>query len=193
LKQTKQHDIVIGIIIGVFMINSWNRDAVSYSSQEYSQIRRSNESFRRKYDVLREPQWFLERVEEAFGDVNFLSSRFDPAVDNILGEEQNQRIFVVPPFSLAARYLERAAIETKAKPDSTIIFLISARTEAFSWHDHVFGIANILFLKGPFRFIGLDKGMSASLIIFGKCSQEALVKLSDMGTIITPASKLTGN
>jgi hypothetical protein len=175
------------------MINTWNRDAVSYSSEEYSRIRKNNESFRHKYDVLREPHWFLERIKEAFGDVNFLSSRFDLAIDNILGEEQNQRIFIVPPFSLAARYLERAAMESVAKPDSTIIFLISARTEAFSWHDHVFGKANILFLKGPFRFVGLDKGMSASLIIYGKCSHEALVKLSDMGTVITPASKITGN
>lgn len=172
---------------------SWNCDAVSYSSKEYYQLKKTREPFRRKYDVLKEPAWFLDRIEKAFGKVSQLNGDFDPAVDNILGEEQNQTIFCVPPFSLAAMFLERAAIETKANPENTVIFLISARTEAFSWHKNVFGIANVLFLKGPFRFVNFDRGMSASLIIFGKCSKETLLKLSDMGTIITPASVLSGN
>lgn len=174
------------------MASSWNHDAVSYSSQEYNKKKQDNESFRRKYDALREPDWFLDRIEEAFGEVVFLNSRFNPNLDNIVSETQtSQKIFIVPPFSLAARYLERAAIETKERPDTTVIFLISARTEAFSWHDHVFGKATLMFLKGPFRFVGIDKGMSAALVIYGNCPQKSLDMLSDMGTVILPASVLS--
>lgn len=177
------------------MTNAWNRDAVSYTSSEYNQKRVSNEAFRCKYDALREPDWFLDRVEEAFGEVTFLSSRFNPMVDKIINQEQDgepQRIFIVPPFSLAARYLEQAATEIKERPESTIIFLISARTEAFSWHDHVFGKATLVFLKGPFRFVGLDKGLSAALVIYGDCPIECLAYLSDMGSVVLPTSVLAG-
>jgi hypothetical protein len=172
--------------------NTWNKDAINYSSQEYNKRRKETEDFRRKYDNLQEPNWFLDRVEEAFGEVSFLNSQFDLAVDKMLTEAQTQRIFIVPPFSLAARYLERAALEIKERPDSTIMFLISARTEAFSWHDHVFGIATLLFLKGPFRFVGLDKGLSAALVIYGKCPIEHLDYLSDMGTVVLPSQCLSG-
>ena len=169
------------------MNNNYWTDRTISSSLPYQDVNHHKRQLsRQKYDVLKEPEWFLERVQEAFGSLTFLNSRFDPAIDMILTSEQDQTVFIVPPFSVAAKFLELASHEAIRRPNSTILFLISARTEAFSWHDHLFGKAYVQFIRGPFRFVGLDKGLSAAFIIYGKCSEENLEKIGDLGTIITP-------
>lgn len=146
-----------------------------------------NSISRAKYDNLQEPEWFFAKMKELFGKVIPLEFPFDPDLDTLLvGVQDGETLFCVPPFSQAAKFLELASVETRAHPERTVAYLISARTEAYSWHDHVFGKATILFLKGPFRFVGLDKGLSAALVIYGNCPESVIKKLTDMGTVITP-------
>lgn len=157
----------------------------NYSRNSFQ--RQSLQNSRAKYDNLQEPEWFLPKLKEFFGKVSVLKRYFDPNIDSFFEDtESGETVFCVPPFSQAAKYLELAADEIRKNPLRTIVFLISARTEAYSWHDHVFGKASILFIKGPFRFIGLDKGLSASLIIYGNCPDTVISKMTEMGTVITP-------
>ena len=153
----------------------------SYSASHYEA--------RAKYDVLKEPEWFLVKMKEVFGNIVPIASDFDPLFDVFLSNmpEGYSATFGVPPFSQAAKYLEIAADESLRNPDHKIMFLISARTEAYSWHEHVFGKASILFLRGPFRFIGLDRGVSAALVIYGKLSDLEKSRLGCLGSIVEPS------
>lgn len=147
---------------------------------------------RRKYDLLRCPDWFLEEVMEAFGTLHFLPVHFEPEFDQIIEDPADKRpVFCVPPLSQAAKYLQKAAKEIKQFPDHTILFLITARTEAYSWHDHVFGQAALFLLKGPFRFIGHEKGLSAVLVAYGNISDEAIENLRGIASVILPEGCLT--
>lgn len=145
---------------------------------------------RAKYDVLKEPEWFAAKIKEVFGhNVAPIAEDFDPLFDVFLSNmpDGTKVTFGVPPFSQAAKYLEIAADESSRNPDHKIMFLISARTEAYSWHEHVFGKAYVLFLRGPFRFIGLDRGVSAALVIYGQLSDLEKARLCTLGSIVEPS------
>jgi hypothetical protein len=149
--------------------------------------RHQNNLSRSKYDNLQEPEWFLAKMKDFFGQISLINFPFNPDQEGLFRDASvGDTVFCVPPFSQAAKYLEASLDTVRAFPERRVALLISARTEAYSWHDHVFGKATVLFLKGPFRFVGLDKGISAALVIYGDCPDSLIKRLTEMGTVISP-------
>lgn len=78
---------------------------------------------------------------------------FTPEQDG-LAQPWSGTCYMNPPYGRAiARWIEKAHSEAAAGR-CTVIGLIPARTDTRWWHEHVWGIAAVHFLRGRVRFVG---------------------------------------
>ena len=96
--------------------------------------------------------------------------------------DENETVFVSPSPSHTAKFIEESAKHHEGSPyNSRTIMLVTSKTEAFSWHIHVFGKASVLFIRGPVKFENSYKKLPCSLLIYGKLTQEEETKLQSIG------------
>lgn len=106
------------------------------------------------------PQDFFDRLNEEFSftvDVaatpeNAKCERFYTWHENGLAQSwKGERVWCNPPYGRdLARWIEKAATSNA----DIVVMLIPARTDTRAWHDHIFGNAEIRFVKGRLKFGG---------------------------------------
>lgn len=64
------------------------------------------------------------------------------------------RVFLNPPYSKPAPWLEKAIAETSSGAAQLVIALLPASTDTRWFHDLVKGYAEVRFLKGRIKFLG---------------------------------------
>lgn len=63
-----------------------------------------------------------------------------------------ERVFCNPPYGRAiGRWVEKAAKESR-KPGTLVVLLIPARTDTAYFHDHLYGEAELRFVRGRLKF-----------------------------------------
>lgn len=76
---------------------------------------------------------------------------------NALEQEWNGSVWCNPPYSQAKAFLIKAHEELQAGRCKTAVFLTFSNTDTAWFHDYVLGKAEIRFIRGRLKFIGLNK------------------------------------
>lgn len=107
------------------------------------------------------PQWFFDKLNEEF---NFT---LDPCCSHLtakckvyytLNEDGlskdwgGQTVFVNPPFGREQANWIKKGYEESLKPNTTVVFLIPARTDTIAFHKYLYPNAEIRFVKGRLIF-----------------------------------------
>jgi hypothetical protein len=111
-------------------------------------------------DDYRTPDALVEAVAKELG-IQFCSK--DPCpmgseTDGLSCEwgEQGEWVFCNPPFSKTELFVKKAIREHKER-GVNVVMILSARTENFTWQDHIFEQASkIYFIRTGFRFCNPD-------------------------------------
>lgn len=117
--------------------------------------------FSSKTDQWSTPQDFFDKLNDEF---NFT---LDPCADEqnhkcdvYYTKEQNglsknwggQRVFCNPPYGREiGKWVEKCFVESK-KPNTICVMLIPARTDTKWFHEYIYKIAEIRFIKGRLKF-----------------------------------------
>ncbi|MDT2842647.1 phage N-6-adenine-methyltransferase [Vagococcus lutrae] len=109
------------------------------------------------------PQWLFDELNDEFNfeldamatEQNAKCDIFFTKEDDALKKDWSQynSIFINPPYqSSVQNAVLKKAYETNKNYGNTIVLLIPARTDTARWHEHIFGKAEIRFLKGRLKF-----------------------------------------
>ncbi len=79
-----------------------------------------------------------------------------------LSMEWGTSTFVNPPYSKPRPWIEKAIEESKR--GKTVVMLLRGDTSTAWWHDLVWGIAEIRFIRGRLRFNGRDPAPFPSIL-----------------------------
>jgi len=124
------------------------------------------------------PQYILKPLREEFGDM------FDPcplySEFNGLIIDWKQTNFINPPYSrdLKEKFIRKAYSEWKKGKTCILLLPVSTSTKIF--HEYIYNQAEIRFLKGRVKFIGINTfgekvvnkcGMHDSMIVIFKGKQ----------------------
>lgn len=106
------------------------------------------------------PQDFFDRLNEEFRFTldaaatpeNAKCDRFFTVNDNGLTQSwKGERVWLNPPYGREiGKWIEKASTE----PSELTVMLIPARTDTKAWHEHIFGKAEIRFVRGRLKFGG---------------------------------------
>lgn len=107
------------------------------------------------------PQEFYDRLDEEFGftldpassDENHKCEKhFTKKEDGLLKSWQGETVFCNPPYGRQiAPWVEKGYRESRDE-DTMVVMLLPARTDTRWFHDHIYGKAEIRFIKGRLKF-----------------------------------------
>ncbi len=106
--------------------------------------------FSKKSDNWSTPPDFYKKLDEEFHfdfDPCPLNAQFDGLDFPWYGS-----IFVNPPYSQIGKFLKKAHEELDKGNAQVIVFLVPARTDTKWFHESVYGLSEIRFIKGRLKF-----------------------------------------
>lgn len=86
---------------------------------------------------------------------------FTIAEDGLAQDWSRDIVFMNPPYGTKIPHWIKKAYDESAK-GATVVCLIPARTDTTYWHNYIFGIAEVRFIKGRIKFIGEQVGSGAA-------------------------------
>ncbi len=110
------------------------------------------------------PQWLFNQLNHEFGftlDVcasndNYKCDKyFSPEDDGLQQDWSKDICWMNPPYGREIIHWVRKAKEESLK-GATVVCLLPVRTCTKWFHEHVYGMAEIRFLKGRLKFVGAD-------------------------------------
>lgn len=73
--------------------------------------------------------------------------------DGLIQDWQGETVFCNPPYGNKETGLwTKKCYEESLKPNTTVVLLIPARTDRISFHEYIYGKAEIRFIKGRLKF-----------------------------------------
>jgi len=81
---------------------------------------------------------------------------FTPEEDGLKQSWQGYNVFVNPPYGREIKNWVKKAHDEWKKGNCNIVMLIPARTDTLYFHNYIYNIANIRFIRGRLKFIDLD-------------------------------------
>jgi site-specific DNA-methyltransferase (adenine-specific) len=118
--------------------------------------------FSSRTDQWATPQWFFDELDKEFhftldpcADVyNHKCERyFTKEQDGLLQDWGGEIVFCNPPYGNKETGLwTRKCYEESLKSNTTVVLLIPARTDRISFHEYIYGKAEIRFVKGRLKF-----------------------------------------
>lgn len=118
--------------------------------------------FSSKTDQWATPQWFFDELDKEFHFTLVpCADEFNHKCDKYYTEEQNgliqdwsgEVVFCNPPYGNKETGLwTKKCYEEALKPNTTVVLLIPARTDRISFHEYIYGKAEIRFIKGRLKF-----------------------------------------
>jgi phage N-6-adenine-methyltransferase len=82
---------------------------------------------------------------------NALCRRFFTADDDALTKKWRGRVWLNPPYSRVAEFVEKAYSEVQDGHASVVVALVPARTDTRWWHDYVIK-GEVRFMRGRLKF-----------------------------------------
>lgn len=76
---------------------------------------------------------------------------FTQSDDGLLQDWEGETVFVNPPYSNIAAWVEKAWKEGR-KENTTVVLLIPARTDTRYFHNYIYNKSEIRFVKGRLKF-----------------------------------------
>ena len=108
-------------------------------------------------------------IDAAAAAANALLPRYWTIQDNALAQNwAGERVWCNPPYGREQKAFVEKAAECKAQ---VAVLLIPARPDTAVWHDYIFPLAEVRFIRGRIRFVGGASSApfpSAIVIFHGK-------------------------
>ena len=97
-------------------------------------------------------QEFAFTIDAAATSANAMLPRFWTIQDNALAQDwKRERVWCNPPYGRE----QKAFIVKAAQLEAIItVLLLPARPDTAVWHDYIFPLAEVRFLRGRVRFVG---------------------------------------
>lgn len=118
--------------------------------------------FSSKTDQWATPQWFFDELDKEFNftldpcadEYNHKCEKyFTKEQDGLLQDWQGETVFCNPPYGNKETGLwTKKCYEESLKDNTTVVLLIPARTDRISFHEYIYGKAEIRFIKGRLKF-----------------------------------------
>lgn len=115
--------------------------------------------------VVATPEWFKDRLAEAFGEFHD-PCPLDPQVDGLVAPFSYERLnYVNPPYARGhiGQWVKKCALE--AAKGARIAMLIPAYTDTSYFQDYIFQKApidfyrvDVIFMRGRMKFVNADTG-----------------------------------
>lgn len=108
------------------------------------------------------PQDFFDKLNEEFkftldpcaSESNYKCEKYFTQAENGLEQSwEGETVFMNPPYSDIAKWVEKAFLESK-KPNTIIVGLMPSRTDTKYFHKYIYNQAEIRFIKGRLKFGG---------------------------------------
>lgn len=130
------------------------------------------------------PPWLFKELDDEFhftldaaanDDNHKCRKYFTKKDDSLVQNWGGYTVFCNPPYGKQIKKWCRKAYEESLKPDTTVVMLIPARTDAAWFHDYILGKAEIRFIRGRLRFSGATQNapFPSMVVVFqernGKC------------------------
>ena len=136
--------------------------------------------FSSKTDKWATPQDFFEKLNDEFhftldpcaDEFNHKCEKyFTKEQDGLVQSWEGETVFCNPPYGNKETGLwTKKCYEESLKPNTTVVLLIPARTDRISFHEYIYGKAEIRFVKGRLKF-GDGKNTApfpSMVVVFGK-------------------------
>lgn len=117
--------------------------------------------FSSKSDEYSTPQFLFDKLDKKWHftldpcatDQNHKCAKYYTIDDDGLSKSwKDEVVFINPPYSKLAQWLEKAHYET-INNDAVCVMLIPSRTDTVAWHKYVMsGGSEITFIKGRLKF-----------------------------------------
>lgn len=140
----------------------------------------NNALFSSKSDKWATPQDFFNRLNEEFHfTLDPCADEFNHKCEKYFTKEQDglkqdwggHTVFCNPPYGNKETGLwTQKCYQEAQKPGTTVVLLIPARTDRVSFHEYIYGKAEIRFIKGRLKF-GDGKNPApfpSMVVIFGE-------------------------
>lgn len=110
-------------------------------------------------DMWATPQYFFDKLNDEFNfntDVCAIKSNakclnFFTPKDNGLSQKWEGVCYMNPPYGREiGKWVKKAKLESEN--GATVVCLLPARTDTKWFHDHIYGFAEIRFVKGRLKF-----------------------------------------
>lgn len=118
--------------------------------------------FSSKTDKWATPQKFFDELNEEFhftldpcaDEINHKCEKYyTEEQDGLLQDWGGEVVFCNPPYGNKETGIwTKKCYEESLKPNTTVVLLIPARTDRKSFHDYIYGKAEIRFIKGRLKF-----------------------------------------
>ena len=122
-------------------------------------------------------------VDAAATDENALLPRYwTKREDSIKQDWSGERIWCNPPYGRDQQLFVRKAAKLEAE---VAVLLIPARTDTRIWHECIFPMAEIRFVKGRIQFVGAPSGapFPSAVVVWRKNVKQLKVTTVDYGRI----------
>ena len=140
--------------------------------------------FSSKTDKWSTPQSFFDELDKEFNftldpcadEFNHKCKKyFTEEQDGLIQDWSGETVFCNPPYGNKETGLwTKKCYEESLKPNTTVVLLIPARTDRKSFHDYIYGKAEIRFIKGRLKF-GEGKNTApfpSIVVVFGKKEED---------------------
>jgi phage N-6-adenine-methyltransferase len=129
------------------------------------------------------PQAFYDKLNERFhftldpcaDETNHKCDKyFTEKEDGLKQDWSKDIVFCNPPYGRdVGKWVKKAYHESRK--GATVVMLIFARTDTAIWHDYIFDIAKVEFIRGRLKFGDAKNSapMGSALVIFYPPEQEA--------------------
>ena len=118
--------------------------------------------FSSKTDKWSTPQWLFDELDKEFhftldpcaDEFNYKCNKYyNKEQDGLLQDWEGEVVFCNPPYGkIETGIWTKKCYEESLKPNTTVVLLIPARTDRKSFHDYIYGKAEIRFIKGRLKF-----------------------------------------
>lgn len=116
-------------------------------------------------DMWETPQWFFNELNNEFGftldacaiQKNAKCNNFYSPEQNGLNQPWTGTVWCNPPYGRQiSKWVKKA--HDSAGNGNTVVMLLPARTDTAWFHDYIYGVAEIRFVRGRLRFGGSKNG-----------------------------------
>lgn len=116
-------------------------------------------------DMWETPQWFFNELDNEFGfTLDACAIKENAKCYNFYSPEQNGlnqpwtgTVWCNPPYGRQISKCVKKAHDS-AGNGTTVVMLLPARTDTAWFHDYIYGVAEIRFVRGRLRFGGSKNG-----------------------------------
>ena len=112
------------------------------------------------------PQDFFDKLNEEFHftldpcatvETAKCAKFYTKETDGLAQDWEGETVFCNPPYGTEIKHWVKKCHEESLKPNTKVVMLVPARTDTIYFHEHIYHIAELRFVKGRLKFGGNAK------------------------------------